>query len=123
MPTEIGVDQQRRIEERRSIRGLGEQAAIEALDRFLRSEPTTEALLLFEDTDIERRRAIVDDRVSLISTGDFLRELEAAGLIQSAHFILDRAAAQGRNVERQRQASQDAAARERLRGQLGRGMS
>lgn len=38
VPTEIGVDQQRRIEEGRSIRGLGEQAAIEALDRFLRSD-------------------------------------------------------------------------------------
>ena len=121
VPTEIGVDQQRRIEERRSIRGLGEQAAIEALDHFLRNEPATEALLLFEDTDIERRRAIVDDRVSLISTGDFLRELEAAGLTQSADFILDQAAAEGRDVERQRQAGQDATARERLRGQLSRG--
>jgi hypothetical protein len=118
VPTEIGVDQQRRIEEGRSIRGLGEQAAIEALDRFLRSDSEAEALLLFEDTDIERRRAIVDERVSLISTGDFLRELEAAGLIQSTDFILDRAAAQGRNVERQREASRDAAARERLRAQL-----
>lgn len=73
---------------------------------------------MFEDTDIERRRAIVDERVSLISTSDFLRELEAAGLIQSTDFILDRAAAQGRNVERQREASRDAAARERLRAQL-----
>ncbi len=35
-PTDIGIDQQRRLEEGRSIRGLGEQAAIEALDRFLR---------------------------------------------------------------------------------------
>ena len=120
VPTEIGVDQQRRLEERRSIRGLGEQAAIEALDRFLLSEPDSEALLLFEDTDIERRRAIVDERVTLISTGDFLRELEAAGRIQSTDFILDRAAAQGRNVERQRLASRDAAARERLREQFAR---
>jgi len=119
VPTEIGVDQQRRIEEGRSIRGLGEQAAIEALDRFLSSEPASEALLLFEDTDIERRRAIVDERVALISTGDFLRELETAGRIQSADVILDRAAAQGRNVERE--ASRDAAARDRLRHQLGRG--
>jgi hypothetical protein len=118
VPTEIGIDQQRRLEERRSIRGLGEQAAIEALDRFLRSEPDAEALLLFEDTDIERRRAIVDERVTLISTGDFLRELEAAGRIQSADFILDRAAAQGRNVERQRQAARDSSARERFRAQL-----
>ena len=120
VPTEIGIDLQRRLEEGRSIRGLGEQAAIETLDRFLRGDPTTEALLLFEDADIEKRRAIVDERVSLISTGDFLRELEAARLIQSSDAILDRAAAQGRNVERQRRAGEDAATRERLRGQLAR---
>ena len=72
-----------------------------------------EALLLFEDSDIERRRAIVDERVGLISTGDFLRELEAA-LIQSTDCILDHAAAQGRNVERQRRTISEGEARERL---------
>jgi fructose-specific phosphotransferase system component IIB len=118
VPTDIGIDQQRRLEEGRAIRGLGEQAAIETLERFLRSDPAAEALLLFEDTDIEKRRAVVDQRVSLISTGDFLRELETAGLIQSTDYILDRAAAQGRNVQRQRQAGEDAATRERLREQL-----
>jgi hypothetical protein len=120
VPTDIGVDQQRRLEEGRSIRGLGEQAAIETLDRFLRADPVAEALLLFEDSDVAKRRAIVDLRASLISTGDFLRELELAGLIQSADFILDQAMAQGRNVERQRQANEDGATRERLREQLGR---
>lgn len=118
VPTDVGIDQQRRLEEGRTIRGLGEQAAIEALDRFLRSETDAEALLLFEDTDIERRRAIVDARVSLISTGDYLRELEQAGLIQSSDYILDQAAAQGRNIDRQRAAGQDPSTRERLRGQL-----
>ena len=120
VPTDIGIDQQRRLEEGRSIRGLGEQAAIETLERFLRSDPAAEALLLFEDTDVERRRAIVDQRVGLISTGDFLRELEAAGLIQSTDHILDQAAAQGRNVERQRAANEDGPTRERLCGQLAR---
>lgn len=118
VPTDIGIDQQRRIEEGRAIRGLGEQAAIETLERFLRSDTTAEALLLFEDSDIERRRAVVDERVSLISTGDFLRELEAARLIQSADYILDRAAVQGRNVDRQRRAAEGATTRRRLREQL-----
>jgi hypothetical protein len=118
VPTDIGIDQQRRLEEGRSIRGLGEQAAIETLERFLRSDPTAEALLLFEDADVQKRRAIVDERVSLIGTGELLRELEAAGLIQSADLILDRAAASGRNVEKQRQAGEDATTRERLRQQL-----
>jgi hypothetical protein len=120
VPTDIGIDQQRRLEEGRSIRGLGEQAAIETLDRFLRSDPAAAALLLFEDTDVERRRAIVDQRVGLISTGDFLRELEAAVLIQSTDHILDQASAQGRNVERQRAANEDGTTRERLRSQLAR---
>ena len=120
VPTDIGIDQQRRLEEGRSIRGLGEQSAIETLERFLRSDLTAEALLLFEDTDVEKRRAIVDERVSLISTGDFLRELEAARLIQSTDYILDQAAAQGRNVERQRRAAEDTTTRERLREQLAR---
>ena len=119
-PTDIGIDQQRRLEEGRTIRGLGEQAAIETLDRWLRRDPTAKALLLFEDTDIEKRRAVVDQRVSLISTGDFLRELEAAGLVQSADYILDQAAAQGRNVERQRRPEQDSTTRERFRRQLSR---
>ena len=118
VPTDIGIDQQRRFEEGRSARGLGEQAAIETLDRFLRAHGEAEALLLFEDTDLEKRRAIVDDRVSLVSTGDFLRELEAAGLIQSSDYILDRAAAQGRNVDRQRRITDDAGTRLRLRQQL-----
>jgi hypothetical protein len=46
--------------------------------------------------------------------------LEAAGLIQSTDYILDQAAARGRNVERQRAATEDAATRERLREQLSR---
>jgi hypothetical protein len=102
VPTDIGIDQQRRLEEGRSIRGLGEQAAIETLERFLRSSAEGEAILLFEDSDVGRRRAVIDERVSLVSTGDFLRELEAARLIQSADHILDQAAAKGRNVDRQR---------------------
>lgn len=118
VPTDIGIDQQRRLEEGRTTRGLGEQAAIETLERFLRSDPAAEALLLFEDSDIEKRRAVVDQRVGLISTGDFLRELEAAGYIQSTDYILDQAAAQGRNVTRQRQVGEVTTTRGRLRQQF-----
>jgi hypothetical protein len=120
VPTDIGIDQQRRIDDGRSTRGLGEQAAIEALDRFLRTNPKAEALLLFEDTDISKRRAILDERASLISTGDFLRALEAGGFIQSTDYILDQASERGRNVERQREAGRDAETRERFRQQLNR---
>ena len=118
IPTDIGIDRQRRLEEGRSTRGLGENAAIETLERLLRADPAAEALLLFEDTDVETRRAIVDQRVSLISTGDFLRELEAAGLIQSADHVLDQAAAQGRNVDRRRSSGLEPTSRQRLGAQL-----
>ena len=102
VPTEIGIDQQRRLEEGRSIRGLGEQAAIEVLDRLLAEAGDVAALLLFDDTDLLRRRAVVDARVTLVSTGDFLRSPESAQLIQSADHVLNDAARAGRNVERQR---------------------
>lgn len=45
---------------------------------------------------------------------------EAAGLIQSSDHILDQAAAQGRNVERQRRAGEEATTRARLYAQLSR---
>ncbi len=83
------------------------------LERFLRTDPPAEALLLFEDADVERRRATIDQRV-----GVFLRELEAAGLIQSTDYMLDQAAAQGRTVECQCRPGEDSAAGNRLRGQL-----
>ena len=99
---------------------MGEQAALEVLDRFLAGSPAAQALLLFEDTDVAKRQAIIDARVGLITTGDYLRELEAAGLIQSSDRILDLAAERGRNVDRQRNSAEDAATRERLRVQLAR---
>jgi hypothetical protein len=73
---------------------------------------------LFEDTSIEKRSIIVEERVGVFTTGDFLRELEAAGLIQSTGYILDQAAAQGRNVERQRRSAEEEVTRDRLREQL-----
>ena len=79
VPTDIGIDQQRRLEEGRSVRGLGEQAALEVLERYLRIDADSEALLLFEESDVGKRRAIVDERVSLLSTGDFLREPKLPG--------------------------------------------
>ena len=117
-PTEIGVDQLRRLEEGRSTWGLGEAAAIETLGRFLDADLDAEALLLFEDSNVMRRRAVVDERIGLISTGDFLRSLEAAGLIRSSDQILNAAGAAGRDVDRQRRITRDAAAIGLLRDNL-----
>ena len=103
VPTDIGLDQQRRLEEGRRIRAMGEMAALEVLDRILHANASAEALLLFEDSDLSKRGSGVDERVILISTGDLLRALEGAGLIPSTDRILDDAVAQGRNIEKKRQ--------------------
>jgi hypothetical protein len=65
-----------------------------------------------------RRRVIVDERVDLISTGNFLRELEAAHLIQSTDRILDVATEAGRNMQRQRETTSDESVRGALQAQL-----
>ncbi|MDO9710375.1 hypothetical protein [Paracraurococcus lichenis] len=101
-------------------RGRGEQAALEVLNAAVSEDPGIEALLLYEDNDIRSRRFVrtLPERVTALSTGDLLQELEAAGRIQSADHILDRAADRERNVERPRRPSQDDAARRLLRQRL-----
>jgi hypothetical protein len=98
----------------------GERAALEVLNYKTAADPELQALLLFEDNDIRRRRFVrlLPERVTAISTGDFLQELEAAGRIQSADHILDEAAARGRNVGEQRQPTPSDPARAVLREQL-----
>jgi hypothetical protein len=98
----------------------GERAALEVLNYKTAADPELQALLLFEDSDIRRRSFVrlLPERVSAISTGDFLHELEAAGRIQSADHILDEAAARGRNVEQQRHPTATEPARTALREQL-----
>jgi hypothetical protein len=73
IPRETGIDHQRRLEENCTTRGMGEQAALETLDIFPDRHPKDRALLLF---DAPARRAFLDERANLVSTGDLLRELE-----------------------------------------------
>jgi hypothetical protein len=99
----------------------GERASLEVLRHKTTADPELQAMLLFEDSDIRRRRFVLllPERVTAISTGDFLHELEVAGRIQSADHILDEAAARGRNVQQQRQSTAAAdPARAMLRAQL-----
>ena len=79
-----------------------------------------EAVLLFEDGDVRGRRFVqaLPEHVVAISTGDLLRELEAAGRIQSADHVLDVAAEKERNVIVQRQPQSDEDARALLRTHL-----
>ena len=101
-------------------RGRGERAALEVLNAAIADDPALEAVLLFEDSDIRRRRFVrgLPERVAALSTGDLLHELEAAGRIQSADHILDRAAANGRQVDAQREPQAHDDARRLLRRHL-----
>lgn len=101
-------------------RGRGEMAALEVLNAEINKTPDLEAVLVFEDNDIRTRSfvRVLPERVTALSTGDLLHELEAAGRIQSSDHILDRAALKERNVEQQRQPSASDEARLTLRHRL-----
>ncbi len=101
-------------------KGRGEQAAAEILNAEIERDADLEAMLLYEDNDIKARRFVgaLPERVMALSTGDLLRELEAAGRIQSADHVLDVAAEKERNVAAQRQPRSDDEARERLKEHL-----
>ena len=103
-------------------RGRGGLAALEVLNAEIDRDSELEALLLYEDNDVKKRRFVrgLPERVTALSTGDLLHELEAAGRIQSSDHILDIAAEKERNVERQRHPSSDDAARHALQRQLDR---
>lgn len=123
-PTTVFTDFQaaRSINPRTRSRGRGEQAALEVLNAAIAEDADLEAVLFFEDADIRKRRFVraLPERVMALSTGDLLRELEAAGRIQSADHVLDLAAAKQRNVEAQREPQGDDEARVLLREQLAR---
>jgi hypothetical protein len=122
VPTQVFADYQALlgINPKTRSRGRGEQAALEVLSYEIAADPGLHAILLFEDNDIHRREFVraLPERVTALSTGDLLHELEAAGRIQSSDHILDEAAERGRNVEQQRQPVTDEPARVVLRDQL-----
>ena len=100
--TEVGIDQQLRLKANRPIRGMGEAAVFELTKKILDRSEAAEVFVLYEDSDVEKTRPGLDPRIQLIATGEFLVELERAGLIQSADRVLDLAALQGRNVDKLR---------------------
>ncbi len=109
-PTQTGLDQLNRLREGRSIRGMGETAALEVLETDTKNHPDRYHFLIFEDRDVEKRAIILPDRAFAIATGDWLRTLESLKLIQSADQVLDVAQAEGRTIDRQRrQLSHDSA--------------
>lgn len=111
----------RAADEKTRSKGRGEQSALEVLNDAINKDADIEALLLFEDNDVKKRGFVrgLPERVTALSTGDLLHELESAGCIQSSDHILDVAATKERNVEAQRNAPHsDDAARVLLREQI-----
>lgn len=100
-PTETGQDQITRIREKRSIRGMGETAALEVLETDSINHPDRTKLLLFEDRDVQRKTIILPANAFAIATGDMLRIMEKVKLIDSAANILEQVSAQGRTIDRQ----------------------
>ena len=101
-PTEVGLNQYFLLANQRRAKNFGEFAAIEVIEHFFDREPEGRVIRLYEDMDLAKRYSAYDDRLTLITTGTMLTELEDAGVIVSANQVLDDAAATGRNVERLR---------------------
>jgi predicted nucleic acid-binding protein len=122
VPTQVFAEYQAllSINPQTRSKGRGESSALEVLGYEIAVDEELHAVLLFEDNDIQARKFVraLPERVTALSTGDLLRELEAAGRIQSSDRILDEAAERGRNVERQRQPVAAEPARAVLREQL-----
>jgi len=80
----------------RMPRDLGERAAVE----IIRGLPLAEherALLLSDDRDVERMIVVDPDRLILLTTWDYLRQLEQAQRIQSADAVIEAVRKAGRN--------------------------
>lgn len=80
----------------RLSRDLGERAALEVV-RAYPLAPDERALMLSDDRDARRLAVIDPDRLILLTTWDFLRQLEAGQRIQSAAAIIEAVRHTGRN--------------------------
>jgi hypothetical protein len=93
-----------RLQERQSgrlPRDLGERAALEVVRQTpLLDGPEDRAVLLVDDRDAERILITDPNRLILLTTFDYLRQLEAAQRIQSAEAVLEAAEQRGRMPSR-----------------------
>lgn len=95
-PTEAFATAQLVVRAGRRARDLGERAALEVIRNYPLAE-RERALLLSDDRDIGRVVVIDPDRLILLTTWDFLRQLEEAKRIQSADAVIAAVRAAGRN--------------------------
>ncbi len=80
----------------RMAKDLGERAAVEVVRTYPLSE-NERALLLSDDRDAERLVVIDPAKLILLTTWDYLRQLEAARRIQSADAVIEAVRQTGRN--------------------------
>jgi hypothetical protein len=95
-PTEAFATAQLAARVARRTRNLGEQAALEVIRNYPLAQHER-ALLLSDDRDIGRVIVIDPDRLILLATWDYLRQLEEAQRIQSADAVIEAVRAAGRN--------------------------
>ncbi len=80
----------------KSARDLGERSALEVVRNYPLPDQAR-ALLLSDDRDAERLVIIDPDKLILLTTWDYLRQLEEAQRIQSADAVIDAVRQAGRN--------------------------
>jgi hypothetical protein len=97
-PTEAFKNELQRLARQggRIERDLGERAAVEIIRNFPLAE-TECAILLSDDRDVDRVVVVDPERIILLTTWDYLRQLEEAQRIQSADAVFEAARATGRN--------------------------
>jgi hypothetical protein len=95
-PTEAFATAQLAAQVGRRPRDIGERAALEVIRNYPLAQDQR-ALLLSDDRDIGRVIVIDPDKLILLTTWDYLRQLEEAQRIQSADAVIDAVRAKGRN--------------------------
>ncbi len=80
----------------RMPRDLGERAALEIIRNYPLA-PRERALLLSDDRDVERVVVVDPERLILLTTWDYLVQLEEARRIQSAAAVIEAVRQAGRN--------------------------
>jgi hypothetical protein len=80
----------------RMQKDLGERAAVETIRNYPLAE-SERVILLSDDRDVERIVVIDPQKVILLTTRDYLRQLEEAQRIQSADAVFEAAREKGRH--------------------------
>ncbi len=105
---------------RKPARDVGERAAIEIIRNYPLAE-NARTLLLSDDRDAERLLVFEPEKTILLTTWDYLRQLEEAQRIQSAEAVIDVVRQAGRNPpKRDLWSDHDPAVREAVRAVIDR---